>query len=36
MSVYDAWITNPYLPQMPALQTPMVLVNPTHIAFGFA
>jgi hypothetical protein len=36
MSVYDAWITNPYLPQMPALQVPMVLVNPTHIAFGFA
>ena len=36
MSVYDAWITNPYLPQMPALQVPMVLVNPMHIAFGFA
>ena len=36
MSVYDAWITNPYLPQMPALQTPMVLVNPMHIAVGFA
>jgi len=36
MSVYDVWITNPYLPQMPALQTAMVLVNPTHVAFGFA
>jgi hypothetical protein len=36
MSVYDVWITNPYLPQMPALQASMVLVNPTHIAFGFA
>jgi hypothetical protein len=36
MSVYDVWITNPYLPQMPALQAPMVLVNPTHVAFGFA
>jgi hypothetical protein len=35
MSVYDVWITNPSLPQMPALQVPMVLVNPTHIAFGF-
>ena len=36
MSVYDAWITNPYLPQMPALQAAMVLVNSAHIAFGFA
>ena len=35
MSVYDVWITNPYLPQMPALQAAMVLVNPIHIAFGF-
>lgn len=35
MSVYDVWISNPYLPQMPALQVPMMLVNPTHIAFGF-
>lgn len=35
MSVYDASITNPYLPQMPALQSPMVLVNPSHVAFGF-
>jgi len=36
MSVYDVWISNPYLAQMPALQTAMVLVNPMHIAFGFA
>ena len=36
MSVYDVWISNPYLPQMPALQVPMVLVNPTHVAFGVA
>jgi hypothetical protein len=36
MSVYDASITNPYLPQMPALQTPMVVVNPSHVAFGLA
>jgi len=35
MSVYDVWITNPYLPQMPALQASMVLVNPMHVAFGF-
>ena len=36
MSVYDVWITNPYLPQMPALQVPMVLINPSHVAFGLA
>lgn len=36
MSVYDVWITNPYLPQMPALQVPMMLVNPNHVAFGLA
>jgi hypothetical protein len=35
MSVYDVWITNPSLPQMPALQVSMVLVNPVHIAFAF-
>jgi hypothetical protein len=35
MSVYDVSITNPYLPQMPALQAPMILVNPSHISFGF-
>lgn len=34
MSVYDVWVTNPYLPQMPALQVPMMLVNPSHVAFG--
>jgi hypothetical protein len=34
MSVYDATITNPYLPQMPPVQVPMVLVNPMHVAFG--
>lgn len=36
MSVYDVSITNPYLSQMPALQVPMVLVKPSHVAFGFA
>ena len=36
MSFYDVWITNPYLPQMPALQVPMVLINPSHVAFGVA
>jgi hypothetical protein len=34
MSVYDATITNPYLPQMPPMQISMVLVNPMHVAFG--
>ena len=34
MTVYDVSITNPYLPQMPALQAPMVLVNPNYVAFG--
>ena len=36
MSLYDAEIANPHLPQMPALHVPMVLVNPSHVAFGFA
>ena len=35
ISVYEVSITNPYLPQMPALQVPMVLVNPSYVAFGF-
>lgn len=34
MSMYDVEITNPYLPQMPTLEIPMVLVNPSHVAFG--
>lgn len=36
MSVYDVSISNPYLPQMPVLQVPMVLVNPSHVAFGLS
>ena len=32
-SLYDATITNPYLPQMPPLSVPLVLVNPAHVAF---
>jgi hypothetical protein len=36
LSLYEAAITNPHLPQMPLLNTPMVLVNPAHIAFGVA
>ena len=34
MSLYDIEITNPYLPQMPPVRVPMMLVNPTHVAFG--
>lgn len=34
MSLYDASITNPYLPQMPPTQVPMVLINPNHVAYG--
>ena len=34
MSIYDAEIANPYLPQMPPMRIPMLLVNPTHVAFG--
>jgi hypothetical protein len=34
ISLYDAVITNPYLPQMPSLNVPLVLVNPAHVAFG--
>lgn len=36
MSVYEVSITNPYLPQMPTLQAPMVLINPNYVAFGLA
>ncbi len=34
MSVYEAEIVNPYLPQMPPLHTPMMLVNPDRVAFA--
>lgn len=34
MSLYDVEISNPYLPQMPALRVPMALVNPNHVAFA--
>ena len=34
MSLYDASISNPYLPQMPPIQAPMVLINPNHVAYG--
>jgi hypothetical protein len=34
MSLYDAVITNSYLSQMPPLHVSMVLINPSHVAFG--
>lgn len=34
MSIYDAEIVSPYLPQMPPLHVPMMLVNPVHVAYG--
>jgi hypothetical protein len=33
-SVYDATVENPFLSQMPAIQTPMLLVNPAQVSFG--
>jgi len=34
MSIYDAEIANPYLPKMPLVKIPMMLVNPEKVAFG--
>jgi len=34
MSVYEAEITNPFLPQMPPMHVPMILVDPRHVALG--
>jgi hypothetical protein len=34
MSMYEVEITNPSLPQMPAMQVPMLLVDPGQVAFG--
>lgn len=33
MSLYEAEITCPYLPQMPAVQVPMLVVRPTSVNF---
>lgn len=35
MSVYEATISNPYLPQF-GVQVPMLLVNPNEVGFGAA
>jgi hypothetical protein len=34
LSIYDAEITNPYLPQMPPLLAPMMLITPSKVAFA--
>lgn len=34
VSLYDAEIVNPYLPQMPPMHVPMMLINPEHVAFA--
>lgn len=34
MSIYEAEIANPYLPQMPLMRVPMMLVKPDETAFG--
>jgi hypothetical protein len=36
MSLYDVEVANLHLSQMPALQTPMVLFNPSRVAFAVA
>ena len=36
LSIYDAEIANPYLPQMPPMKVPMMLVSPEKVAFGVA
>ena len=36
LSIYDVEIINPYLPQMPPMKLPMILVNPERVAFGVA
>ena len=34
ISIYEADIANPYLPQLPPMHVPMMLVNPERVAFG--
>lgn len=34
LSVYEAEISNPFIPQMPAIKVPMLLVNPKQVSFG--
>jgi hypothetical protein len=34
LSLYDVEITNPYLPQMPAMHVNLILMNPKQVSFG--
>ena len=34
MSIYDVEVSNSYLPQMPTLSVPLILMNPKQISFG--
>jgi len=34
LSLYEVEIANPYLPQMPPMHRPMMLINPEHVAFA--
>jgi hypothetical protein len=34
LSIYDAEITNPYLPQMQPMLVPMMLITPSRVAFA--
>lgn len=36
LSLYDVEMINPYLPQMPAMHLPMMLINPERVAFALA
>jgi hypothetical protein len=36
MSLYETEISNPFLPQMPPLHVPLVMVNPSHVAFAMS
>ena len=34
LSVYEAEIASPFVPQLAAIQTPLILVNPMFVSFG--
>lgn len=34
ISIYDADITNPFMPIMPTIHVPMLLVSPAQVSFG--
>jgi len=34
LSLYDVEIVNPFVPQMPPMHVPMMLINPVHVAFS--